>query len=149
MGLMVALACLPWGAYGEAPSAADIEFFERAVRPVLAENCFKCHGPEKQKAGLRLDHIASILEGSDSGKVVVPGAPESSLLVEAIGYANVDLQMPPKKGKLSDAAIADLTRWVAMGAPWPEEAVAQTAAAEAAFDLAERRASHWAWQALA
>src|SRR4051812_13415594 len=101
------------------PDAAALEFFEKKVRPVLVEHCSKCHSAEakKLKGGLRLDSRAALLQGGDSGPGLVPGDPDRSRLIEAVGYKNVDLQMPPR-GKLSDAAIADLTRWVQDGAPW-------------------------------
>ncbi|MEO6809294.1 MAG: PSD1 and planctomycete cytochrome C domain-containing protein, partial [Isosphaeraceae bacterium] len=95
---------------------AEVTFFETEVRPLLAENCLKCHGPKKQRGGLRLDSRAAVLAGGDSGPVVVPGKPADSLLVEAINYGG--LEMPPT-GKLDDAKRAALTRWIEMGAPWP------------------------------
>src|SRR5262245_39087243 len=71
-----------------------VEFFESKVRPVLAEHWFRCHGPEKQKRGLRLDSREAMLKGSESGPVIVPGQPDKSLLVEAITQKG-DLKMPP------------------------------------------------------
>ena len=66
--------------------------------------------------------------------------------MEAVRYQNPDLQMPPKS-RLSDQQIADLTRWVEAGAPWPAEpAAASDSPIAAAFDLDKRRNSHWAWQ---
>ncbi len=106
---------------GEQPGAADekqIDFFERRVRPVLAENCFGCHGPEKQKSGMRLDSLAGVLAGGESGPALVPGDPGKSRIVLAIGYGDADLRMPPSK-KLGERQIQDITRWVKMGAPWP------------------------------
>src|SRR5436305_7392553 len=97
------------------PDAAA--FFEGKVRPVLAEHCFKCHGEQKQKGGLRLDSRAAILQGGDQGPALVPGKPAESLLVKALAHDG-ELRMPPPK-KLPDATVADLTRWVALGAPWP------------------------------
>ena len=90
----------------------------RKVRPVLVENCFKCHGPEKQKAHLRLDSRAGGAGGGRHGPAVVPGKPEESLLVTAISHDDEVLKMPPSK-KLDAARIAALTQWVKMGAPWP------------------------------
>src|SRR5438132_13374913 len=58
------------------PSPPEGEFFEKEIRPLLAERCFKCHGGEKTKAGLRLTSRASILSGGDSGPAGVPGTPE-------------------------------------------------------------------------
>jgi len=86
-----------------------IKYFESKVRPILAESCLKCHGPLKQKGGLRLDSRAAVLRGGESGAAVVPGRGEESLLVEAIHYDG--LEMPPG-GKLDEAKVAILTRWV-------------------------------------
>ena len=75
--------------------AAAVEFFEKSVRPILATRCQGCHGPAKQKGGLRLDSRAPILAGGATGPAVVPGNPEESLLVDAINYGET-YQMPPK-----------------------------------------------------
>jgi hypothetical protein len=134
-----------------APAAADVEFFESRVRPVLVEHCYKCHsaGSESLKGGLRLDSRDGLLRGGESGPGVVPGDPAKSRLVAAIRYDDPDLEMPPKT-RLSDRQIADLTEWVARGAPWPAEAApaggAPGAGSVEAFDLWKRRAAHWAWQ---
>src|SRR6516162_9937526 len=103
---------------GKPLSPQQIQFFESKVRPVLAENCFRCHGPKKQKGDLRLDSRAGMLEGGDQGPVLVPGRPEKSLFIKAIRYNDVDLKMPPSQ-KLSKVQIDDLALWVKMGAPWP------------------------------
>jgi hypothetical protein len=126
---------------------AALEFFEKKIRPVLVEHCHKCHAADAQKikGGLRLDDREALLKGGETGPVVVPGSLEKSRLIEAIGYKNVELQMPPK-GKLPDTVIADLTAWVKMGAPWPKESRNKAAAAADGFDLQKRKRSHWAWQ---
>src|SRR5262245_30087395 len=100
------------------PPAAATEFFEKRIRPILADNCQACHGARKQEAGLRLDTAEGLKKGSESGPVLVPGKPDQSKLIQAVRYAG-DLQMPPE-GKLSDQRIADLTTWVTDGAPWPK-----------------------------
>jgi hypothetical protein len=132
---------------GADPAAAA--FFESAVRPILIERCQSCHGPEKAKAGLRLDSRAGLLAGGESGPAVVPGMPDESLLIDAINYGELH-QMPPKS-RLPDAEIATLTRWVAIGAPWPEPAARRqqpgAGSVAAAFDLQER-ARHWSFQPL-
>lgn len=92
------------------------QFFEREVRPLLAERCFQCHGEQKQSGGLRLDIRANLLQGGESGPSIVPGKPTESLLLEAIRYES--FEMPPA-GKLPEKEIAILTKWVEMGAPWP------------------------------
>src|SRR5438045_139730 len=105
-------------------SARDgVEFFEKRIRPLLVENCYKCHsaGAQKLKGGLRLDARDLALKGGESGKLaIVPGAPERSLMIEAVRYNNTDLQMPPKK-KLAEEQIDELVAWIKMGAPWPGE----------------------------
>ena len=124
-----------------------IQFFEAKVRPVFVEHCFSCHSNEakKLKAHLFLDSRESILKGGDTGPAIVPGDVGKSLLLETISYKNVDLQMPPKN-KLSDQQIADLTKWVQMGAPWPKEAA--KAGAVNAFDLEKRKAAAWAFASI-
>lgn len=97
----------------------DPDFFERRVRPLLVERCYKCHSAgEKIKGGLRLDTRDGWATGGDSGPAIQPGKPDESLLVKAVGYTDRDLKMPPKQ-RLPDAEIAVLKQWVAMGAPDP------------------------------
>jgi cytochrome c553 len=120
-----------------------VEFFEKKVRPVLVEHCFKCHG-DKKKGRLRLDSRAGMLKGGDSGPALTPGQPDQSLFVKAVRYTDPVLRMPPKS-KLPDAHIADLAAWVKMGAPWPEGGAASGAARVETFDLKER-SKHWSLQ---
>ncbi|QNN23115.1 DUF1549 domain-containing protein [Planctomycetales bacterium ZRK34] len=124
-----------------------LEFFEKQVRPILAEHCYECHGPEKQKAGLRWDHISFVLEGGDLGPEIVPGDPAASRMIDAIGYANEDLKMPPT-GKLDEAQVATLTKWVAMGAPWPDEPAPAGPRGRQRFDVQRMKHEHWAWAPL-
>jgi Protein of unknown function (DUF1553)/Protein of unknown function (DUF1549)/Planctomycete cytochrome C len=126
--------------------AAQLEFFEKKVRPVLVQHCYECHSAKAKRVrgGLLLDSRSGMLEGGDLGPAIVPGDPAKSRLIEAIRYMNVDLKMP-KAGKLSDAVIADLTAWLKMGAPWPDEKVAKKAG-DRQFNLAKRKREHWCWQ---
>ena len=124
------------------------EFFEKKIRPVLVERCYKCHSAqaEKLKGGLYLDSREGILKGGDTSPAIVPGDPDKSLLVETIRYRNPDSQMPPK-GKLPDNQIADLVEWVKMGAPWPKQVVTSAESPKkGTFDLEKRRHEHWCWQ---
>jgi hypothetical protein len=128
------------------PPADQAEFFEKKVRPVLAENCFRCHSDKgKVRGGLRLDSRAGLLKGGDNGPALVPGSPEKSRLVEAVSYKNSELTMPPK-GKLPDAVLADLSAWVKMGAPWPNAGGDTGPTKTVGFDLAKRKREHWCWQ---
>jgi mono/diheme cytochrome c family protein len=119
----------------------ETEFFEKRVRPVLAEQCYSCHGEKKTKADLRLDSRAAILKGSDLGPVVVAGKPEESSLIKSIRHEG-DSKMPEKADKLPDEQIAALAEWVKIGMPWPENDRPATAGAE------EAAKSHWSWQTL-
>jgi hypothetical protein len=127
---------------------AGLEFFEKQVRPILAARCYECHSgkADKPKGGLRLDSLAAATKGGDTGPAVVPGKPKQSLLVDAINYGEL-YQMPPKT-RLPAEEVAVLTRWVEMGAPWPQETSATSAAAKSEFNLAKRKAEHWCWQPL-
>jgi len=127
-------------------TAADLtpaqqDFFENKIRPILADRCYKCHSTlaEKIKGGLLLDSREALLKGGDTGKVIVPGDSEASLLIKAVRYTDPDLQMPKDK-KLDDDQIADLVAWVKMGAPDPRTANADQR------KWSDNKTNHWAWQ---
>jgi hypothetical protein len=117
-------------------TAEQIEFFEKHVRPVLAEHCYSCHGPKKQSAGLRLDTSAGLRQGSDRGPVIVAGQADKSLLIRAV-RRQTDTPMPPKQA-LPATAVAALTQWVEQGAVLPPD---RTASAETSTAQ-----QHWAFQ---
>lgn len=121
---------------GQEPSADSLEFFESRVRPVLVEHCHSCHGSKKQWAGLRLDSREAILRGGDTGPAITANDPEKSLLIRAVRQTDPDLKMP-ENGKLSDQQIADLVRWVELGAPFPKSAGTATR---------NRDPNHWSFQ---
>jgi cytochrome c553 len=102
-------------------SETERTFFENKIRPVLAAECYECHGATKQKAGLRLDHRAGLLEGGDNGASVVAGDPTKSLLIQSIKHAHDDLKMPKNGAKLDARIIADFEKWISMGAPDPRD----------------------------
>ncbi len=144
-------ATLAWGQDHE-PTAADVEFFQSQVQPILATHCWKCHGATKQRGGLRLDHRTFVLQGGDLGPAVSLDEPSDSNLLRAINYE--DLEMPPA-GRLPDEQIAVLTEWIRRGLPWSPGAVPPVATDDAAEansnaetnTLADGR-SHWAYQPL-
>src|SRR5256885_2191275 len=129
----------------EAPPAAradeGTEFLEAKVRRVLVEHCYRCHSHDAKKVrgGLLLDTRDGLRKGGDTGPAVVPGHPARSLLILAVRHAGEDLRMPPDK-KLPDAVIADLEKWIAMGAPDPRDGKAVKG-----IDFAAAR-RHWAYQ---
>ncbi|MCE9561424.1 MAG: PSD1 and planctomycete cytochrome C domain-containing protein [Planctomycetes bacterium] len=101
-----------------------MDHFESKVRPVLVKSCQKCHGPEKQRGGLRLDTKAAWQAGGDTGPALVPGKPDESLIIKAIRNPDPKLRMPPNE-KLADHEIAALVEWVKDGAVDPRVGVAQ------------------------
>jgi len=125
-----------------AASAADMTHFEQRIRPLLIANCIDCHGPDKQKGGLRLDSRAGWQTGGDSGPALVPGKIAESKLWQAVSYADRDLRMPPKR-KLKDSELADLKLWIQSGAPDPRDEVASAGGKTKA---ARADASFWSFQ---
>jgi mono/diheme cytochrome c family protein len=101
-----------------ARAADPAEHFEAKVRPILVQHCITCHGPQKQKGGLRLDSKAGWQTGGENGPVIVPGKPDESLIIKAVKYTDEKLQMPPKS-KLTAAEVAALVQWVKDGAVDP------------------------------
>lgn len=139
--LLAAVACADESVTDD---SKQIEFFETKIRPLLVNRCYECHSGISQslRAGLRLDSKAAILKGGDSGPAIVPGKPKESLLIESIRYESNE--MPPNE-KLSDTQIADLTRWVELGAPWPKAAAIPMQSKGTGYDWEAAR-EHWAWQ---
>lgn len=116
--------------------------FEQRIRPLLLANCIECHGPEKQKGGLRLDSRDGWQTGGDSGPALVPGKIAESKLWQAVSYADRDLKMPPKR-KLKESEVSDLKLWIESGAPDPRDEVASTGDKTKA---ARADASFWSFQ---
>ncbi len=133
--------------FGMASLAASDEgtaFFEKAIRPLLAEHCYECHSvrEQKQKGGLLLDSRADLLKGGDSGAAIVPGKPEESLLLRAVSYHDFDLKMPPDD-KLAEDEIEALRHWITLGAPDPRDE-AEGTIVEETIDY-ERGRQFWAF----
>jgi hypothetical protein len=101
-----------------AVAARADDHFEMHVRPLLLDRCVGCHGPDKQKGGLRLDSKAGWQTGGDSGAAILPGNPRDSLLMKAVHGQGGLTQMPPGK-KLSEAEVTALAKWIADGAADP------------------------------
>lgn len=126
--LLLAAALLaaadPAGTVAVGPNPTAARFFHEKIQPVLAQHCLGCHGDTKQKADLRLDSLAAMLRGGETGAALVPGDPAASPMITSLSWTG-ELKMPPKE-KLPDQAITDLARWVELGAPWPTQS-AETA----------------------
>src|SRR5439155_16780941 len=118
--ILLAPAALFATAAGSMAAVDFAEQFEKEVRPVLEESCFKCHGPEKQKGGLRLDRKADMLGGGDSGEpAIAPGKSAESLLLTRITSTKTDEVMPRKGERLKPEQIAAIQRWSDNGAHGP------------------------------
>ena len=87
-------------AQSAAPTAAQTEFFEKSIQPMLAQNCVGCHGNAVASGGLRLDSRDGLLKGGQSGPAVVAGDPAKSLLIEAVRHTGT-LKMPQGGQRLS------------------------------------------------
>ena len=131
------LAVLVCAVTASGADTESIDYFERYVRPVLAENCYACHSTASPvaQADLRVDSRTALLKGGKSGPAIEPGNPDSSRLLQVL-RSSEGVRMPPA-GKLADAQIERIATWVSMGAPFPEPA-----AANAGGDTA---GTHWAF----
>jgi mono/diheme cytochrome c family protein len=124
-----------WTATCLVAAAADPAVdYARDIQPLFTRSCAECHGPAKQKAGLRLDTAAGVREGGNNGPVVTAGKSAESRLVQALNGANDLKQMPPKEPRLSAAEVARITAWIDQGAKFPAGADRPT------------KSTHWSFQ---
>ena len=113
------LASLNIGYTDHLSDAEKIEFFNSQVKPILQQNCFQCHGGGTEvEGGLQLTSREKILEGGDYGAAVSLENPADSFLLQMIGYGQETAQMPPD-GKLDDASLEILAKWINIGLPYP------------------------------
>ncbi len=135
-------------ALAEEPSAEGVKFFEGKIRPVLVQQCYRCHSADALEKGelegeLLLDTREGIRKGGATGAAVVPGDVKASLIVAAIQHD--DLEMPPDT-KLPDATIANFIKWIEMGAPDPRDgAAAELAKVEIDIEAGRK---FWSFQPL-
>jgi hypothetical protein len=145
MSVLVGLPTALLSADSLAP--ADLDFFEKKVRPILIERCYECHSAEsgKTKGSLAVDSKQALLQGGDNGPALVAGDADKSLIIEAIRYKNRDMQMPPKSA-LSSQEVKVLEDWVQRGAPDPRTQA--TVVGPQKIDL-EKGRQHWAFRPVA
>ncbi len=99
------------------PAAADSAVdYTRDIKPLLLRSCISCHGPAKQRGGLRVDTVAALMEGGNSGPAVIPGQAGASRLVKALTGADGVVPMPLKQPPLSAAEITRIRAWIDQGA---------------------------------
>lgn len=134
---IVSALSLSFSAEVKLPDAAGRKVdYEEDVRPLLAEHCYSCHGPEAQQAGLRLDLRQNALRGGDYGPVIIPGESARSKLVHKLVDGDGGKQMPPD-GALAPADIGILRAWIDQGAEFRNEIKAQAPPAPIDPKLAE------------
>jgi Protein of unknown function (DUF1549)/Protein of unknown function (DUF1553)/Planctomycete cytochrome C len=139
-GILLFALCLISGLAAQTapPDEHGAELFEKQIRPLLADKCQVCHGSAMQMGGLRLDTAAGFQKGAASGPIVAADEPGKSRLLAAVSYQQT-IKMPPT-GKLSDAELAALEKWVELGAPWP------TATKAGSADPSGGPSSFWSFQ---
>ncbi len=123
--VLAAALCLSLDVPGAVPPR-DVDYATE-VRPLLAEHCYKCHGPVKQEAGLRLDRRAA------ADLVIVPGKSAQSELIRRVTSSDPEVKMPSKGRRLTAAEVDLLRRWIDGGAPWPVETERAITAEERAW----------------
>ena len=109
-------------ASGRPPGASRTIDYAQDVKPILEARCYTCHGPKKQKAGLRLDEQAAALRGgSDGVEAILPGRGTESELVRRVASLDPDERMPPEGDRLTPEQVATLRAWIDQGAKWPDD----------------------------
>jgi hypothetical protein len=142
------LCASPVIVYAEEPakfSAEDVTFFEKEVFPILRANCLACHGGEPKVQGeFKLTSREEILKGGESGEpAAIPGKVDSGNLLDAINYRG--LEMPPK-GKLAQAQIDTLTKWVKLGLPYSDKLVQSALKRHGAPVVDDEARNFWAFR---
>ena len=135
------------GARDDTPQfpAEDIAFFEREIRPLLFERCFKCHAGEDPESGLHLTSRHGIIRGGEHGPAAIPGEPSSSRLIAAVKHEG-DLKMPRGGDRLSAREMAALEMWISRGMPWPDDSRVLTR--EKLFTISDADREHWSFRPL-
>lgn len=144
--LVITLGGLLLSQTSDSRGAVDLE---RAVRSLLADRCQKCHGPEKQKGGLRLDSRDAMRDAGDSGeKAIVPGDAAASELIRRVASSDELERMPPAGPALSTEGVRLLKRWIDEGASWSGEAVAAAPGGPREMVVTDDDRRHWSFRPL-
>lgn len=153
---LIGLGLAGTAAFASAAASEGVDYFRSEVKPILEQNCFKCHGGldehghPKVKSGLQLISRKGLLKGGNHGPAFDESDPAKSRVLEAISYSNRDLQMPPR-GQLAPEEIAKINKWIGMGAPWtPEDADKMVAEVhnplEGVTEVNEKTKAHWSYK---
>ncbi len=138
--LTIVSCCLINGA-----SAADVDF-ARDIKPILTASCLKCHGPEKQKGGLRFDRRDGAMAKGDSGELsIVTGQPAKSELFRRVTSKDELVRMPPSGPALSEKQINSLKSWIEAGADWPKDATEAAKPTRTELVVTDDDRRHWSY----
>src|SRR5215213_2486642 len=130
-------------------AAAEAPDFSRDVRPIFERHCLKCHGPEKQKGGLRFDVKEGAFKAGESGeRPIVPKRASESRLIKLVTSLKDDEWMPPKGQRLAAAELDVLRRWIDAGANWPDTPVNAKNVARAEMVVTDEDREYWAFRPL-
>jgi mono/diheme cytochrome c family protein len=122
VGLPLALGGLVWSTPAPpSPPQRKVDF-AREILPIFRASCFPCHGPERRQGGLRLSNREEAFKGGISGRVIIPGDAENSLLVKRISSDEEGPRMPKGMTALAPEQIELIKRWINEGAHWPDNA---------------------------
>ena len=138
LAVTTVLLCISSLWAGDKPARTAPIDFRRDIKPLLARSCLACHGPEKQRGGLRLDSRAEALKGGNGGIVLKPGDAAGSRLLRVVAGLDAELKMPPKgKPSLTAAEVALLRAWIDQGLSWPADSGTVTR---------RPKSAHWAFR---
>jgi cytochrome c553 len=145
----LALLAFATAASADGPDAEKVAFFEKKVRPILADHCYHCHSADTKPAGfLRVDDRQGLLAGGNTGPAVVPGEPGKGTLIARVTQKNEKKRMPLEGQPLSDEQVATLTKWIKDGAAWPAVRV-PASLGKPKPEYEKLKKEHWAFQPLA
>jgi hypothetical protein len=118
------------------PPAKQVVDFKKEIWPLFQEHCVKCHGPDQQKSGYRIDIAELALEGGEMGEAIIPGNSAKSPLIHFISGLDEEIVMPPEGDPFNAKTVGLIRAWIDQGADWPEDVGAK----------AVDRMDHWAFK---
>lgn len=144
---VILVVLLTGAAWANDPDPVQLAFFEKTIRPILANHCYHCHSADTKPAGdLRVDDRNGLLMGGKSGPAIVVGKSDQSLLIRRV-TRGAKARMPAQGDPLTEEEIAALSRWINDGAVWPAVKV-PVSLGQPRPHYEELKKNHWAWQPL-
>jgi mono/diheme cytochrome c family protein len=145
----VCLTALGIAAFPPPGTTADATDVDAEARSILSANCQKCHGPGKQKSGIRFDSREGALGKGESGAIAVaPGRPAASELIRRVTAKDGTVRMPPGETALTATQVETLRKWIEAGAAWPRTATGPATAGRAELTVTDDDRRHWAFRPL-